>query len=82
MPVYVDHIPRNLGLDVLRAVGVLESVVGFVVMNAGRTDTDNHDSLAVTAERELEQTCKFRVTVWDMVPFCGIAKSVDTVTES
>lgn len=81
MTVDRNDVPDRLGLDLLGAVGVLKRVVRFVVMRARRTDADDHDSLAVPAERLLEQSSELRVAIRNVTAFARIAEGVDAVAE-
>jgi len=55
----MDHlfIGLNLHLDVFGPVGILESIDGLLVLISRRTDSGNHDCLAVSSERVLEHSC-------------------------
>lgn len=73
-------IDLRLVLDVLGTRGIPESVHGLIIVVVGRTDIRNHQSLGVTTERILQQSCQLRVTIRN-VRRLWVRQGRDDVTE-
>lgn len=76
-----NNVPDGLRLDLLGPIGVLEGVVRLVVVSTRRRDANDHDGLAVSTERLLEESSKFRISIGDMPTLPRIAEGVDAVSE-
>jgi hypothetical protein len=81
----MDHlfIGLNLHLDIFSPIGILESIDGLLVLISRRTDSSNHDCLAVTSERVFEHSCQLTVSEWHKRSlFVLVSESVNTICQS
>ena len=67
-------------LDVFGPIGILKGIDGLLVLISCRTDSGNHDCLAVTSERILKHSCQLAVSEWHKRSlFVLVSESVDTI---
>lgn len=78
MSVDIVYVSGDLCLNVLRSVGISQSVLGLVEMCARWTDTYDHDGLAIPTQGEFEKSCELGVPVRYVILLPGIAERIDT----
>lgn len=81
MAVDIEDVLGDLGLDVLRPICVPQGVLCLIKVRTGGADANNHDGLAVSTEREFQQSCELRVSVRHVVALPLVAQGVDTASQ-